>query len=467
MAATIDYSARELQLIMEQIKANLRSDLADVGVNDFFVSNEGFFILAQISGVAEMNGYTLDRTAAECFVDTVETRPNMVSLLKLIGFQLRNPTPERVIATLRRTEDPASPRTVDQYTKILAKNASAWSTEQAITFDSGVTQVTVGALQGDWSPVSYTSNGAPFQMLTLSSQNVADGMIRVAVEGVDWQLARNNTFVGHGPDDTVFRVTNTADQRTRVEFGNGGEGLIPPRGSAVLINALVTLGPNGKIGEHQLANVGVTGTSIVPDNDQPSAGGKDFETLSSAKRRYPAAFIAMRRAVTREDFEALALLVPGVMQAKAVDRNIDSRIGFFRIKLYVLGFGGVASDALNTTVNDYLVPRADAADLFDVVSPTPIDVDVAANLHVKRSYPTDDVQSSVVSAVQDFFTMTDEDTSQIQLGADMPFSQLVAAMQAVPGVAYLDPKTPLSNVTVGTFQYARLRSVNITVVGTV
>src|SRR4029077_999415 len=50
----------------------------------------------------------------------------------------------------------------------------------------------------------------------------------------------------------------------------------------------------------------------------PAAGGRDEETLDEAKLRAPQALKNKCRAVTAEDFEALAMEAPGVKRAKAL-----------------------------------------------------------------------------------------------------------------------------------------------------
>lgn len=463
----IDYAAREFQTMLEEMRKNMRTALPDI--NDFFESNAGRYILDQQAGVADMLGYTIDRGMLECFISTVETRPNLVDLLRLIGFQPQNPTPERVLAKLSRGSDTAETLVVPRYTTVLADNGIPWVTELAVTFDVGQSEVFVGLLQGRWMPLTYISNGAPFQMVPLSSLSIAEGMVRVFVQNVEWTPASDNTFVGHGAEDTVFRLNNMADRRVRIEFGNGGEGFIPPNGSSISIESFVTLGTAGHIDSNRLATVEFSSANLIPSNAQPSSGGNEYESVASAKRRYPSRFRAMRRAVTRDDWEALAEAVPGVMRAKAVDLNIDPKLPFYKVRLHVIGHGGLVSDALNIAVRDYLRNRRVLAALFEVVSPTQVVVDVVASIYVKRTHSPEAVQADVVNAVKDFFTMGPDETSEIQLGQNVPTSRLVASMQAVDGVAYIgNLVTPAgSSIAIKPNEFATLRNVTITVAGMV
>lgn len=463
----IDYASRDFKSILEDMRRNMRTALPDV--NDFFESNAGRYILDQQSGVGDMIGYTIDRYMLECFISTVETRPSLVDLVRLIGFQPQNPTPERVLAKLSRGSNTEETLVLGRYTPVLADNGVPWVTELPVTFDVDQSTATVGLLQGRWLPLTYVSNGAPYQMVPLSSLSIAEGMIRVFVQDVEWTLADDNTFVGHSDEDTVFRINNMADKRVRIEFGNGGEGFIPPRGANIRIESFVTLGPGGHIDRNRLVSVEYAGANLIPSNDQPSSGGNDYESIASAKRRYPVLFRAMRRAVTRDDWEALAESVPGVMRAKAVDLNIDPKLPFYKVRLHVIGHGGLVSDALNIAVRDFLRNRRVLAALFEVVSPTQVVVDVAASIYVKRTHSPEIVQADVVTAVRDFFTMGPDDTSEIKLGVNVPTSRLISNMQNVDGVAYLSNLTAPAGslITIQPNEFPVLRNVTITVAGTV
>src|SRR5258707_15386393 len=78
--------------------------------------------------------------------------------------------------------------------------------------------------------------------------------------------------------------------------------------------------PGGGVGEHvPLGRLSVLKTSIpyVTQiiNRQPALGGRDAQTLADAKMRAPQMLRTRTRAVTAEDYEYLALQVPGVARA--------------------------------------------------------------------------------------------------------------------------------------------------------
>lgn len=467
MATKLDYTNREFQTILEDLRANLRRDLP--GVNDFLESNEGRVLLDYPAGIADLLGFTIDRQAAELYIDTLETREALISLLRLINYQPANPIPEQVLVNLSRAGSSIeSEYVVPKYSKLTADVEAGvipFTTATQMVIPVGSSSATVLCVQGEWKTTRYISNGAPFQRFILQSRRIAQGFIRVFVGSTEWTLATDNTMVGHRSADTVFVTRNLADQRVLVQFGNGGEGYIPPRGSEVKIHFMDTLGPNGHVEANAITSV--ADSTLVPNNPEPSTGGRDFETIEVARYRYPEIFKTQRRAVTLRDWEVLAQDVPGVMQAKAVDRNIDPSLTFFQVRLYVIGNGGITSDGLNKVVTDAMRSLRVNATVYEVVSPARVNIDVKVALNVYRQFDVDDVVGEVTAAIADFFEMTSEESSEVKLGQNISYSRLVAAVQAVAGVASAAFTSPNADVQIGSNEFAWLRTVDVTVAGLV
>ncbi len=468
MAVKINYTGRDVPTMLTDLKQNLRDTVPDV--NDFFESSEGRFLLDAFTGVGEVTGFVVDRQGAECYVDTVELRENLISLLKLIGYAPSNPSPEIVNVTITRSGDLDTDLVIPKYTKLLAvsqRRSIPFVTSSQVTVATGAASVTATAVQGEWRSLTYTSNGSGYQAYLLPSKMIADSYIRAYVDNAEWNLAEDNTFVGHTPIDPVFRIIPQADKRTLIEFGSNSEGKAPPIGSKVKIEYLETLHTGGHINAKSIQSIVTDSPNLSVNNPYPSSGGLDFESIDSARRRYPLVFKTMRRAVTLGDWEVLAEKVPGVMQAKAIDLNVDSRMAYYKVKVYVMGFGGFTSDALNQAVKEYLRNRRMNSVPFDVLSPTEVMVDVVGSINVYRSYNSDDVMAAVQAQIRDFFEMTHLDISEIKLGQKVYLSRLVAAIQSVSGVASVELKSPTGDVEVPFDGFAKLRSVTMTVGGVI
>lgn len=471
MATSISYTSRDFATILGDIRTNLQNaTLTLPNINDFLESNEGRFLLDQWAAIAEMSNFTLDRTAAESYIDTLEERASLVSLLKLIGYQPKNPIPEVVELTITRGDNSTVEITVPRKTKVSSSTSAkiSFATSSAAVFSSTTNSVVVPAVQGIWSNLSISANGNPYFAVVLPKQSIADGQVDVLVDNVIWSRANNNTFVGHSSNDYVYRIVHTADRRALVEFGDGVEGKIPPVGAKVYISYLVTLGIDGHVNSNTLTDLATVkdanGNNAVlgVNNAQPSAGGSGYESIEMARRRYPQVFKTMRRAVTLSDWKAIALDVGGVLQANVVDYNKDKSLPFFSVKVYVVGPSGQVSDALNSKVREALLNSRINATVFTVESPSQVSVDVKGRVSVYSRYDQVSVISEAVRSVTDFFTMSDSSTSKINLGESVAFSKIISSIQNVEGVASVSLSQPNSDIKIGNNEYAYLNSIDLT-----
>jgi hypothetical protein len=118
-------------------------------------------------------------------------------------------------------------------------------------------------------------------------------------------------------DARVFQLDATAGT---VLFGDGVRGRIPPAGSRIRAHQLRSGGgvagnlPAGTL--KALSATTLTGESVgsrlVVTQSMELRGGTDVETLREAERRIPARLLHRERAVTADDYRALARETPGV-----------------------------------------------------------------------------------------------------------------------------------------------------------
>lgn len=126
-------------------------------------------------------------------------------------------------------------------------------------------------------------------------------------------------FYGSGPRSrhyTVDRVTGD------VRFGNGVNGMIPPRGTGNVRMKLYRSG-GGSAGNRPTGTIAQLKTTVPyidrVSNPEAAAGGTDAETYDALVERAPRTIRHGGRAVTQEDYEDLALLsTPEVARARCV-----------------------------------------------------------------------------------------------------------------------------------------------------
>ena len=176
---------------------------------------------------------------------------------------------------------------------------------------------------------------------------------------------------------------------TRVVFGDGRAGAIPPAGAVIVVQSLETLGAAGNIGPGLV-------TEILPPRDQrqrnlpakvtnprPATGGLSRESLDQARVQAPAELRSLWKAVTKEDYLALALGFPGVAKAQVVDVTDSPSIRYYQVNLAIApNGGGPPSALLKKELLDFLEGRKVVTieiRLFDpVYRPVAVDAEIFA-----------------------------------------------------------------------------------------
>jgi hypothetical protein len=133
-----------------------------------------------------------------------------------------------------------------------------------------------------------------------------------AVQPQTWR--RIDNFGGARRNDTVYVLDPTAGT---VTFGDGIRGMRPPSG-AVIVAARYAYG-GGSATNLQPGTIKAIqpSTAGTVRHEWQTAGGSDGESVPEAERRIPA-FLANRdRAVTADDFRALAMATPGIALGRA------------------------------------------------------------------------------------------------------------------------------------------------------
>ncbi|MEV3993805.1 putative baseplate assembly protein [Streptomyces sp. NPDC049837] len=246
---------------------------------------------------------------------------------------------------------------------------------------------------------------------------------------------RDRHLVGESDDDGVLTL----------RFGSGGEGAEPPPGSRLLAEYRTGNGRAGNVGHEAICLVssGSAELSAVTRvrNPLPAAGGTDPEPVADVRIAAPREpFRRLRRAVTAEDYAALAALLPRVQRAAATLRWTGSWYE-----------ADIALDALGTSD----VPRALLEEVrqelhrfrrigHDVVTgpavhvPLDLELDVTVEPghvagHVRRDVLRELRPGRLPGGRLGFF-----DPDALTFGTPVRVSRLIAAVAAVPGVRHVE-----------------------------
>ncbi len=280
----------------------------------------------------------------------------------------------------------------------------------------------------------------PFQEFRLSQKPlsfIADSTItgvrstlEVFVNDLRWrEVTRLSDFC---PGDRVYVTTRDEEDNITVRFGDGRYGLRPPTGvNNIMARYRTGLGTAGNVRAKQISQLvtrplGVKGVQ----NPLPASGGKNRDDIADARWNVPLPVMAMDRVVSLQDYEDFARAYTGIGKASAIYMQDPQKVCLT-----------VAGDDEDVTIDDdkseklrvALKQHGDQHLTIEVLPYAPIILCLTANIAIKPDYLWNKVEQDVRSAVLDKFGF-----KQRTLGQDAMLSEVIAIIQGVSGVAYVD-----------------------------
>jgi predicted phage baseplate assembly protein len=213
------------------------------------------------------------------------------------------------------------------------------------------------------------------------------------VDGIRWSEVAS--FYGQPSNAAVFVVSHRDDGSSEVRFGDGVNGARLPTGGTVLATYRHGAGaaspPAGRLTTIRNPQPNLAAVH----NPVPVSGGADAERPEDARRNAPATVLTFGRAISAEDYSAVAALAPGVLRARAYWTWDQSRQRTL-IKVYVGDDEGATVAATNA-----LAGAADPNRPLLVVAAAPINLAVSAVLLIDPRRTASDVTAAADAALSD------------------------------------------------------------------
>jgi hypothetical protein len=250
--------------------------------------------------------------------------------------------------------------------------------------------------------------------------------LHVWVDGVEWQEAPS--FFGQLPNATVFVTYEDSQNMTHVQFGDGVYGSRLPSG----VNNVVATYRYGSGADAPDVNTLSVILKSWPGlkgimNPVAAGGGADPDPPDQIKTYAPQSVLTFGRAISADDYEAIAAEAPGVARARAY-WSWDAAQERMMVKIYV------GDDA--TAVADAQTALANAGDPNRPVNVLPagaVAVTLSLTVIVDPSYVPTNVSAAVTAALIDA-NVGLLGSNAIGIGASIWQSQIYQACQSVPGV---------------------------------
>lgn len=451
----IDYMARDAGSFLQSMRALIPEKLPEWTEHES-EADFGNVLLELFAHLGDILSYYQDRVANESFLGTAQERRSVIQHLRLIGYTLSTAAPASAtltvsipagvteIITIRRGDAFASkgqrdkPSVRFEYTRELPLTIDPVANRQSpvgIPVEEGrlIKEEILGTSPGTANQ-RYTLTHAKLILRSLGQgQTVNRDIILITELGQvrdEWTLQESLAFSREGQKDFAIEVDE--EDRATVMFGDGVLGAIPAPGSIIKASYRVGGGSQGNVTPNTIQTI-----IDVPDlarlgaqvtNPGPATGGAERESIEHAVSHAPQVFRSRKRAVTAQDYEALALDFKGVgkVLAEGTSWNV--------VTLYVApAGGGHVSDVLKANLLAYFEDKRPISTIIEIEDVDYVPIYVTAQVGVKSYYNGDDVKEQVQQAVSKLLAFENVDFQQT-----VYLSKFYEAIEAIDGVAFVN-----------------------------
>jgi hypothetical protein len=328
----------------------------------------------------------------------------------------------------------------DGYTRlVLASAITGPFRRDSVTVNGNVALATHGETGGQslgHGDASQTSQRFRLPIIPLTHIGAANpsgvaAALSIWIGGILW--SELDSLREAGPLDRVYALSYGEDGATYVQFGDGVNGRRLPTGTNNVVAVWRKgLGADGMVRAGQLsllsgAPQGVKGVT----NPLPATGAADGETLDDARANAPLSVMTLDRIVTLRDYEDFARSFAGVAKAHAIWAYVGTSRAVFLTVAAIDGAVMAERDIAN--LRDAIARASDSATAIRISPHIPAWFKLEANIRVFPDRIATDVIAAVDAALRDTFSF-----SRRELGQPVARSEVIAAIQAVDGVDWVD-----------------------------
>lgn len=432
----------------QQIKAKLVESLMGLKdpqgqklITDYSEGNILIIILSLFAAIAEVLHYYVDNMARETFLSTARRYDSVVKHGALVDYHARAAIAATVDVILSRSitgNSIGAKLTIPQGTLFTDSSGNSWLSARDVIWYSNVTTCKVPIIQHERYTASALNNmviptgdRVILNLGTLpNGKYYEQGSMSLQIGGETWVLV--DTFAKSKPTDKHFMVSVDESLSPYIMFGDGTFGKKPAAGAKITnVVFYLTNGVQGNVKSNTITSVPSVISSSITDatvsNAYDAGGGSNYENFTMLKEHIPLSVKTLGVAITKEDFESLAMLVDGVNKAKA-----DYECGR-KLTIYISPDGGaVASSELINRVYNLLSQRAPMTTWLKVKSAGKVRIILEMDVTGKKSYKTAEIQTQILTALYNAYS-----PEQAQIGGSVRVSDIYALIDNLSTVDYL------------------------------
>jgi len=435
---------RSFQQIKQKLIDGLKSITDSNGrqlITDVSEGNILVIIISMFAAIAEVIHYYIDTKAREFFLSTARRYTSVQALGNLVGYYPKGAIAATVDLVLTRGDKSSSGSNISDsiaegYT--FTSNNLPWTVSSKVYIPPYTSQVTVPIVQHRL----YTLDNLQGMNIPVNSNNILintdelpsgemyeHGSLDLVINGEHYTLVE--TFAYSKPTDKHFRVEVDSSNNLIIIFGDGNFGSSIPTGATIdTATCYLTYGSVGNVEAGSIDNTLISGMDTT--NPYPATGGSDYETIESMRDRIPLQARTQGVAITKRDYEDLALMVPGVGKAKV--EQVCGR----KVALYIypsdtsVNEDLQASNTLKQMVWNKLNPYLPVTTILKVYSLGTSDIVLDIDITGKPNYKSTDILTHIRTAL---YTTYNAQASDI--GGTVRISDLYALLDNIPSIDFL------------------------------
>ncbi len=277
---------------------------------------------------------------------------------------------------------------------------------------------------------------SPLTYLAAPTAAGAESTLKVYVNDVRWH--ESDSLAGLQPTDRRFITRTDDDDKSSVIFGNGQQGARLPTG-VENVRAVYRTGI-GKPGNAKAEQISLLVTrplgvkSVI--NPLAASGGADRESRDQARRNAPLAVMALDRLISVQDYADFTRTFAGIGKAAAAHLSNGQRQ---LVHITIAGADDISIDENSDLYNNLLQALRSSGDPYQPFKVDPRELKllvIKAKVSINADYIWEKVEPQIRAALLDTFSF-----ERRELGQSAFLSEVLAAIQAVPGVIYVDVDT--------------------------
>ena len=453
-----NFTERDYTAIYEWLITILGQELPEY--TDRNHSDAGISIIRLIAKATDNLQFYIDEAFSESFVHTAKFKQSLIDIARTIDLLPKLPIAAATTIRVTRKNNRVGNVTdsegnvtaeiiLPQYSQCMTADGIIYSLMEEVRIAPGEIFKDVLARQGVMVFTNYTlssfsidQNTGRYQ-INLGTNVSCDTVSLLENALIEWSQV--DSFWRSFPEDTHYFLDIYADLYNGISdtiwltLGNGSEGKSPSSGSQYRVSFIRC---DGALGNTPIGTINFIDADYAPfvsvTNTENASGGAGVEAIEDFRLRIPKVVRTQRRAVTKEDYEALVLSVPGVKRVQVIDReDTEDEFPWEYVVAYVAPEGGglitetlyadvMAACRLNGALGNW-------HKRYIIFSSIEDQINISLKLGVEYGYNTNTVISSVTAAINSFFYV-----DNMGIYEPLLVGRLHQSLMATSGVSWVD-----------------------------